>query len=45
MDGQYSRIRVAPALADFDGDSFSVPGCETQGSSENDNVTSFAFAN
>ena len=44
MDGQYSRIRATSTSADFGGGNFNVPSCETQVSSENDNVISFAFA-
>ena len=44
MDWQYSRIRATSTSADFDGGNFNVPSCETQVSSENDSITSFAFA-
>jgi len=44
MDGQYSRIRATSTSADFGGGNFNVPSCETQVSSENDSVISFAFA-
>jgi hypothetical protein len=44
MDGQHSRIRVTSTSADFDGGNFNISGCETQVSSENDSITSLAFA-